>query len=153
VASRGLIKGESWHTGGEALLELLGLIGVLQDKGVEVSLAPDLELDLLGVLVLLDPGSCGKAISLDSMFRAVVSNNFSSFAKRTRGILPPADLDELFAKPVSIKFGRTSKGRIIESYLLDIGDFLRHFGGCDERPGAVLESIENSKVRLDFESK
>ena len=25
-----------------------------------MSLAPDLELDLLGVLVLLDPGSCGK---------------------------------------------------------------------------------------------
>jgi hypothetical protein len=40
----------------QALLQLLGLVGVLEDKGVQVSLAADLELDLLAVGVLLDPG-------------------------------------------------------------------------------------------------
>lgn len=36
------------HTGRERLLKLLGLIGVLEDEGVEVSRAADLELDLAG---------------------------------------------------------------------------------------------------------
>lgn len=47
-------------TGRQALLELLGLVRVLEDQGVEEPLAADLELDLLGVLVLLDPGGCAK---------------------------------------------------------------------------------------------
>ena len=43
------------RTRGEALLELLGLLSVLEDESVEEPLAADLELDL-GVLgVLLDP--------------------------------------------------------------------------------------------------
>lgn len=46
------------RTGREGLLELLGFLVVLEDEGVEVSLAADLELDLLGALVLLDPGGC-----------------------------------------------------------------------------------------------
>jgi hypothetical protein len=51
----------SWKpTGRQALLELLGLLRVLEDQGVEEPLAADLELDLLGVLVLLDPGGCTK---------------------------------------------------------------------------------------------
>ena len=51
----------SWEpTGRQALLELLGLVRVLEDQGVEEPLAADLELDLLGVLVLLDPGGCAK---------------------------------------------------------------------------------------------
>jgi hypothetical protein len=41
----------------QALLQLLGLIGVLEDQGVQVSLASDLELDVLGLCALLDPGS------------------------------------------------------------------------------------------------
>lgn len=53
--------------GRQALLELLGLVGVLENQGVEVSLAADLELDLR--LVLLDP--------------------------RGGGVRPAADLDEL----------------------------------------------------------
>lgn len=44
------------HTRRQALLELVGLLGVLQDKGVDVALAADLELDLLGLAVALDPG-------------------------------------------------------------------------------------------------
>ena len=35
------------RTWGKRLLELLGLVAVLDDKGVEVALAADLELDLL----------------------------------------------------------------------------------------------------------
>jgi len=45
-------------TGRQALLELLGLVGVLEHKGIQEPLAADLELDLLGLRVLLDPGSC-----------------------------------------------------------------------------------------------
>ena len=57
------------EAGRKRLLELLGLLGVLQDESVEVPLAADLELDLLGALVLLDA--------------------------RGRSIASPADLDEL----------------------------------------------------------
>jgi hypothetical protein len=52
----GISSGE--HTGGKALLELLGLVGVLEHQGVEVLLAADLELDVVGLLVLLDPRGC-----------------------------------------------------------------------------------------------
>lgn len=43
-------------TRGQALLELGGLVGVLQDEGVEEAFAADLELDLLALAVALDPG-------------------------------------------------------------------------------------------------
>lgn len=46
------------RTGREALSKLLGLVGVLQDEGVQVSRASDLELGLRGLGVLLDPGGC-----------------------------------------------------------------------------------------------
>ena len=42
----------------QALLQLVGLVGVLQDEGVDEALAADLELDLLVVAVALDAGSC-----------------------------------------------------------------------------------------------
>ena len=45
-------------TRGERLLELLGLVGVLENQGVEVLLAADLELDVVGLLALLDPRGC-----------------------------------------------------------------------------------------------
>jgi hypothetical protein len=41
------------HTRWQRLLQLLGLLGILQDKSVKVSLAADLELDLRRLLVLL----------------------------------------------------------------------------------------------------
>ena len=47
------------HTGGKALLKLLGLVVVLKHQGVEVLLASDLELDVVGLLALLDPRGCG----------------------------------------------------------------------------------------------
>ena len=45
------------RTWGKGLLELLGLVGVLQDESVDVTAASDLELDVVGLLVLLDTGS------------------------------------------------------------------------------------------------
>ena len=50
---------ERSHTGRKGLLELLGLVAVLKDKGVELARAADLELDLL-VGVLLHARSCWK---------------------------------------------------------------------------------------------
>jgi len=48
----------SKRTGRKAGLQLLRLIGILEDEGVQVLLAPDLELDGGGLLVLLDPRGC-----------------------------------------------------------------------------------------------
>ena len=59
------------RTRGKALLELVGLVGVLENKGVQEALAADLELDLLGLAVLLDPGGCRSNCLLvfNSVFR------------------------------------------------------------------------------------
>lgn len=57
------------HTRGKRLLQLLGLVLILEDKGVEVTVAADLELDLLGG-GLLNASSCPK-ISLGVHFWAV----------------------------------------------------------------------------------
>jgi len=46
------------------LLQLLGLLGILQDKSVEVTLAADLELDLGGLLAALYAGSYFALVSL-----------------------------------------------------------------------------------------
>ena len=45
------------HTRGEGLLELVGLLLVVEDEGVEVAAATNLELDLAGRLLNLD--RCG----------------------------------------------------------------------------------------------
>lgn len=42
----------------QALLQLLGLVGILQDEGVQVAVAADLELGRVGLAVALDPGGC-----------------------------------------------------------------------------------------------
>lgn len=49
-----------YRTGRKGLLELLGLVGVLENKGVEVLAAADLELglSLRSLLVLLYPRGC-----------------------------------------------------------------------------------------------
>ena len=58
-------QGKGLHTRRKGLLELLGLVAVLEDKGVEVVAAADLELDLL-VGVLLHAHSC-KTRSISQM--------------------------------------------------------------------------------------
>lgn len=45
-----------YRTRRKALLELVGLVGVLEDKSVQESVAADLELGLAGLAVTLDPG-------------------------------------------------------------------------------------------------
>lgn len=44
------------RTWGKGLLELLGLVGVLEDEGIDESRSPDLELDVVGLGVLLYAG-------------------------------------------------------------------------------------------------
>ena len=130
-------RGGRFRTGRERLLELLGLVAVLEDKGVEVVAAADLELDLL-VGVLLHAHSCKKPynqpnvhnwtanFSIPKLSSTHVSQKLagpvfppesmlflqstffqSSRAKRTGSILAAADLDEA----------------------LDVGDFAGHVGG------------------------
>ena len=43
------------HTWGQALLQLVGFFGILEDKRIEQAMATDLELDLLRLAVLFDP--------------------------------------------------------------------------------------------------
>jgi hypothetical protein len=47
------------------LLELVGLLGVLEDKGVQVALAADLELDGRGLLATLDASRAGVLAAAD----------------------------------------------------------------------------------------
>lgn len=61
------------RTGRQGLLELLGLLGVLEHQGVQVLLAANLELDVLGLLVLLDARGC-------SIRSAIVLLNHTSIA-------------------------------------------------------------------------
>jgi predicted transcriptional regulator with HTH domain len=51
-------RGLGERTRGKRLLELLGLVGVLEDEGVDVPRAADLELDVVDLLVLLDARGC-----------------------------------------------------------------------------------------------
>lgn len=53
---------------GKGLLELLGLVGVLEDESVEVAVAADLELGLAVLLVLLDARSCWGKIHVSKPF-------------------------------------------------------------------------------------
>lgn len=46
------------RTRGKRLLELLGLVGILEDESVDEARCADLELDVVGLLVLLYAGGC-----------------------------------------------------------------------------------------------
>jgi hypothetical protein len=61
------------HTRREGLLQLLGLVIVLEHQGVEVLLASDLELDVVGLLVLLDPRGCNYVSRGNSFFSSLDS--------------------------------------------------------------------------------
>ena len=52
------VRGRVQHTRGQGLLQLLGLVGILEHQGVQVRLAADLELDVADLLVLLDACGC-----------------------------------------------------------------------------------------------
>lgn len=69
VISPGRVRKREYRTGRQRLLELLGLLGILQGQGVQVLRASDLELDQRALLVLLDPG--GYRGSLDRTFSGI----------------------------------------------------------------------------------
>lgn len=117
-------------TGRETLLKLLGLLRVLQDQGVEEPLAADLELDLLALVVLLDPGGY-KIGGLENTSIGTISWLVRRLvSKRTGSIRPPADLDELCKNRqyATMDGQRAKKCGGLNSHLLDVSDFLRHFG-------------------------
>lgn len=138
-----------WRTWGKALLELLGLVGVLEDKCVDVLRAADLELDVVDLLVLLYAGGCD-TVSSSSRFRFKIpsaalspllktphrhllspsSAPAGNARRRTLGILAPADLDEL----------------------LDVGDFGRHFDGVWLRSGGI-ERTRSGIVNFEHPAK
>lgn len=66
------------RTRGQGLLELVGLLGVLQDESVDETLAADLELDLLALAVALDPGGCSNHIISFELSRLSSPNFFLS---------------------------------------------------------------------------
>jgi len=91
------------HTRGQGLLQLLGLVGILEHQGVQVLLAADLELDVADLLVLLDARGCETLVFMAPVVSPHAVDGRGSFArKRTGGVLPTADLDEL--SQVSIAF-------------------------------------------------
>lgn len=63
----------SQRTRWQGLLELVGLLGVLEDKGVQVTLAADLELDQGGLLAALDASRAGVLAAADLDELGVVS--------------------------------------------------------------------------------
>lgn len=118
---------QGFRTRGQALLQLLGLLGVLDDQSVKVALAADLELDLGGLGVLLDPG--GYIVErFQVRISVVVTLSSLSSIEPTGSILPPADLDELFHQSQQLCPDNFIVPEF-EPYLLDVGDFLRHLGG------------------------
>jgi len=66
----------------EGLLELLGLVGVLKDKGVEVALAANLELDLGALAAALD-ASGGSVLSPGNLNELL---DITDFARHLGGI-------------------------------------------------------------------
>ena len=56
--SHATLKRESERTRRQTLLQLIGLVGVLEDKGVEEAVASDLELDVVGLCAALYPAGC-----------------------------------------------------------------------------------------------
>lgn len=115
------------RTRGQRLLELLGLLGVLQGQRVQVLGASDLELDQRGLLVLLDPGGWSNSRVVRLLFSSICSSFFRRLrSEHTGGILPPADLDELFLTFVS-RIEKQHLPRDLNLYLLDVADLLGHF--------------------------
>jgi hypothetical protein len=108
------LTGGGVRTRRQTLLELLGLVGVLENKGVDALRASDLELDVVDLLVLLyacgwtqsapflhcfslnpDHLLCTIARSLSCSFSFCDLVEFGMLVGRTASILAPADLDEL----------------------------------------------------------
>lgn len=55
----------AWRTWWQRLLKLIGLLRILKDKGIQVALAADLELDGRGLLAALDASRAGVLAAAD----------------------------------------------------------------------------------------
>lgn len=69
------------RTGWKRLLQLLNLLAILQDQGVQVSLAADLELHDRGLLVSLDARGCFQSVPALHSFNTPSSPSTSSNLK------------------------------------------------------------------------
>lgn len=136
------------HTRRKGLLKLLGLVVVLQHQGVEVLLASDLELDVVGLLVLLDPRGWRESklvneiplFSILSLQSRISSKCFPP-PGRPLGWLHRKYVHEAsLRRQISMNWGEEERQCIDLKksnhiflneipYLLDISDLLRHFGG------------------------
>jgi hypothetical protein len=121
------------HTGRKGLLELVGLVAVLEDKGVDLAAAADLELDLL-VGVLLHARSCWK--TQKSAKRSYISpysfTACASFAAIAHIPAHPTLFPPYSIQPIS-RVGCKRTGSILAAAdldeALDVGDFAGHVGG------------------------
>jgi hypothetical protein len=146
--------GEDWRCGrertrGKRLLELLGLVGVLENESVDVPRAADLELDVVDLLVLLDARGCmvvsftlnyvqlscqrNACSYLQPQIQAYAPLCFRTASCRLRlpKVFPP--LLWLHCIALCGASGATRTLGVLAAAdldeLLDIGNFGRHFGG------------------------
>jgi len=144
------------------LLQLLNLLRILQDERVEVSLAADLELSLRCLLVAFYACSC---ISISPC-----SHNFFPFPRSSFqfifAILWGASVGGANVHEASLRlqismnyphnqyfslqsFSPTHQAR--QTYVLDVRNFLRHFGGFEDFVfGKVEECIEVVDVEVEI---
>lgn len=137
---------EGVRTRGKRLLELLGLVGVLEDEGVDVPRAADLELDVVDLLVLLDARGWRVCQYNNSFYVVSLQALVASTAKYCVDLRP-----RFPAKPAASRvrlrlagpplhclrcaaqsFGKRTLGVLAAAdldELLDVGNFGRHFGG------------------------
>jgi len=106
------------------LLELVGLLGVLEDKGVQVTLAADLELDQGGLLAALDASRAGvlAAADLDELGRVSMAS-FQPFR------VPEAEREEI---------GSEKRGSMDEDSASRVG---RGFCNCCSAFNVVAKSL------------
>ena len=119
------IVGGGLLTRGQALLDLVCFVRVLQNEGVQVSLASDLHLDVLVLVGFLDAGTCvstqDEQVSNGLM---VVSERAKTTGESRQRMEGGACFREWRSKRT---FGILSPGNFEE--LLDVCHFGRHVGG------------------------
>jgi hypothetical protein len=143
------------RTRGKRLLELLGLVGVLEDEGVDVPRAADLELDVVDLLVLLDARGCHSLV-LALPLNGIVSQRSSAArvpSVRNQGpevcprilTFPPLSSELLLLRCAgwARTLGVLAAADLDE--LLDVGNFGRHFGGIEVETWDCRASLEVRK--------
>jgi hypothetical protein len=140
------------RTRGQGLLELLGLVGILKDESVDEARGADLELDVVGLGVLLYAGSY-PSVSDQSLEIAIrhpsKGSRFHPVSLRSAAIARCDMLAHCLSRnPKSGGLKKTGcrkrTGSILApanlDELLDVADFGRHFGGIWGVDGFVSKS-------------